>query len=322
MRPVSFATYNPYVLRDAANPRVRRRTIAGAGLLYEPPGPSQPRHLPAVVVMEGLGGLKACREPAYGERLARQGYVALVVDSFGPRGLADAGHNRRAVRVTESMMLADAHAALRFLADHPRVDPRRIAVMGFSYGGMISVAAAYRQIRELFADEGLSFAAHASYYGCSVPRFDDSATTGAPVLMLLGELDENVSVRRARDIAGDLRAGGSEVTVRVYPETFHQWDGDDVERRHVGLNLGNLRFRVTEDNRVVDERTGLVMRGPLSRRLMIGLGVSRLGYDIQASARAKGWSDEDLHRFLTLSIGEPEILTRNGCERRSGSMVR
>ncbi|MGQ9370262.1 dienelactone hydrolase family protein [Azospirillum sp. ST 5-10] len=320
MRRVTFPTFNPYVLRDAADPRVRRRRrTEGAGLLFEPAGPGEARSLPAVVVLEGVGGPKECRGIAYGEQLARWGYVAFVVDSYGPRGFGDAGHHRRAVRVTEAMLLADAHAALAHLAEHPRVNPRRIGVVGFSCGGMIAVLCAYRQIRDLFAGaDGPSFAAHASYYGWSVARFDRPETTGAPVLLLLGELDENVSIRRSRDIADDLRGGGSEVTVRVYPETFHQWDGDDLKRRHVGLSLVNLRFRVGDDHRVVDERSGLVMRGPLSRRVMIGLGVSRLGYDIQHSARAKAWSDEDLHRFLALGIGEPERLSRRGD--RSGGL--
>src|SRR5690606_39270740 len=112
----------------------------------------------------------------------------------------DAIHTWRALAVTEAQMLADAFAALHFLASHPRVDPQRIGIVGFSYGGMTSVLSAYVQLQELFSsamgDRALPFAAHASYYGCSVPRLDDPRTTGKPAMILLGEKDRNVSVER------------------------------------------------------------------------------------------------------------------------------
>lgn len=312
MRRVTFPTTSPHALLDVLRPRVRRRVVDGVGYLYEPPGPTAPNRLPGVVVLQDLGGLKAGRELAYGEQLARRGHVALVVDSVGPRGAEPLHPARRPVAVTEAMMLADAFAALRFLAEHPRVDPRRVAVMGFAFGGMVGVLAAYRQIHELFVMDDLRFAAHVSFYGWSAPRLAQPETTGAPVLMLLGELDESVSVRRSRDIAADLRRGGSAVTVKVYPETFHGWDGDKADHRHATPGFGRLRLTVTEDQRILHAPTRIEMRGPLTRRLILALSACRMGYGIQRNPQAKASSDADLARFLADGIGEPEILARPG----------
>ena len=83
MRRVTFPTFSPCVLRDAANPRVRRRTIEGAGVLYEPAGPSQPGRLPAVVVMVGLAAdgtlvnyqkLVANETPGLGTKMDSDGF--------------------------------------------------------------------------------------------------------------------------------------------------------------------------------------------------------------------------------------------------------
>lgn len=157
--------------------------------------------------MEGLGGLKESREIRYGRMLADRGYVVLVVDSFGARRLARTIETWRALRVTAAMMLADAFSGLRFLKQDLAVDLAAISIIGFSYGGMVSVLAAYEQIRSLFARSFAErFAGHVTYYGCSVPRLEDSTAAGGPVLMLMAERDRNVSLIRTEQIALDLRA--------------------------------------------------------------------------------------------------------------------
>jgi dienelactone hydrolase len=96
--------------------------------------------------MEDLGGLKESREIRYGRMLADRGYVVLVVDSFSARRLARTIETWRALRVTTAMMLTDAFC-LRFLKQDLAVDPAAISIIGFSYGGMVSVLVAYEQIR-------------------------------------------------------------------------------------------------------------------------------------------------------------------------------
>lgn len=312
MRPVTFPSFSPCVLTDVLRPRMRRRAFDGLGYLFEPFGPGATHVLPAVVVVPDLDGPKPGHEFAYGEHLARRGYVALVLDSFARRGCRDRGPAQRLTRVTEVTMLADAFAGLRLVAAHPRVDPARVAALGFGIGGMVAVMAAYRQVRDLFVLDSLRFAAHVSYYGCPAPRFDRSETTGAPVLLLLGEVDEAVSIRRTREIAGDLRRGGSPAAVRVYPETAHAWDTEEGEAFRPGLGLAQFRLRVTEDHRMIAPWTGIELRGPLSRRVALWMARTRAPCLLQASAQAKAWSDDDLARFLADTVGEPAALIRAG----------
>jgi len=309
---VNFPSFSPYVLTDVLKPRARRRTLDGLGYLFEPFGPSATNILPAVVVLPDLDGPKPGHEFAYGEQLARRGYVALVIDSFARRGGRDRSPAQRLMRVTEAAMLADAFAGLRLLTEHPRVDPARVAAVGFGMGGMVAVMAAYRQLRDLYVLDGLQFAAHVSYYGCPAPRFDRSETTGAPVLLLAGEEDEAVSIRRTREIAGDLRRGGSAATVRVYAEAALAWDAEEGEALRPDLGLAQLRLRVTEDHRMVDPWSGIELRGPLSRRIALWMALGRAPYLVQKSAQAKAWSDDDLWHFLAATVGEPAALIRAG----------
>ncbi len=294
--PVRFPTSSPFTVARMADSSQRPPRVEGRGLLFEP-GSGQGLR-PAVVVMEGLGGLKPSREIGYGHKLARAGFVTLVVDTFGARGAGRLPDNLRALAVTEAMFLADAYGALRFLRGHPQVNPDAVSVMGFSYGGMVSVLAAYEQMARLFSPAGDRFAAHVSFYGSSVPRLEQPVTTGAPVLIMLGELDRNVCIPRTEAIAGDLRRGGSEVRLRVFPGAYHQWNGNDAALRKVTFGIGTCKVRVDGCGAMIDERTGLTVRGPLSRTLSILLGADWRGYHIQRDDETTRRSDTVMVDFL------------------------
>lgn len=321
---VTFPTFTPFTLKDVPADPAARDDMQGRATLYRPreADPANAPKRPAVIVSQGLGGLKTAREHAYGERLASHGYVGLVIDSFAVRNLDYDSHSKRALAVTESTMLADTFACLRLLAHHPAVDPACIGIVGFSYGGMISVLCAYEQINRTFLDgtpdEDLRFAAHVSFYGSSVPRLEDTTATGAPVLVLLGEKDRNVSIPRTREIIADLKRGGAPVEEVMLRNTYHQWDSDDATPRFVRWAIDGVRMRVERDNTIRDEITRLPVTGPKSRSVAIAAGTSPRGYTIKMDAaatqkaldamfshfdRAFGWTAEDGSRTSVPAAG-------------------
>lgn len=264
--PVSFPSWNPWLPRHMADPAIRERRMDVRGCLFHP-GPELARPLPAAVVVQGLGGPKPKREIAYGEFLARHGIMALATDSFTSRGL---GKNQicRALRVSTAMLMADAFAALDHLSRRPDVARDHIVVMGFSFGGMISLLTAYWRMRELYLPDGPDFAAHVSYYGSSIPRLEDPTTTGAPVLIMLGGRDGNVSIPRTEQIAQDLRRGGSPVRLEIF-DAYHQWDGPYEKPFRMGFHLRNCRVRIGNDGSIRDEKTGRRIEGYWSQLLFL-----------------------------------------------------
>lgn len=295
---IRFNGTSPFLLRDVGGRAPQASVVAD---LYTPA--TTPPPWPGVVVCEGLGGVKVARERRYGRFLAGHGYAALVLDSFATRGYGNSLHPVRAVRVTETMMLADAFEGLRLLADRDDVDEKRIGIIGFSYGGMITLLAAYEQLAALFAPDGPRFCAHVSYYGPTVPRLEDYRTTGAPVAILNGDKDANVNETRLGLIAGDLENGGSPVENVLYEGIYHQWDSDDIELRFDRFNLKGLGTRVTPDNTILDERTGHTVRGFLSRTAMIARSVSLKGFHLKRDEETLQHSDALLLR--TLKSGWP-----------------
>lgn len=294
---IAFPTTSPFVLRDAADTPA---TIEGRGRLFPPRGGGRA----GVVILPGLGGIVEAREPRYGALLAAHGYAALACDSFGARGAGSASLVRRALTVTEAMLAADACAAHRHLVDHAGVDPGRVAVLGFSYGGLSAVLLAYEQVARLFMPPGgPRFAAHVSCYGCSVARLLEPATTGAPVRIAVGDRDGNVDLDHVRAIAGDLARGGSAVELDVLPGIRHQWDSEHARPTRVRPSPHRLRLEIDPENHVRDTRTGLRLRGPVSRGAVIAAHADWRGYDLLRDEAALAHTDAALLAFLDRALG-------------------
>ena len=296
---VRFPSSSPFSLADVGRgPELDPPTTA-VGTLFMPTNAAPAQPVPAVVFLHGASGVSSARELAYARRFAELGLAALVVDAFAARRDRATGFMERLLEITESMVLADAYGALRYLASMPQVDAKRVAVIGFSYGGMAATYAAYAQVAQGFAPEGLRFAAHIAFYAPCVARFADSRATGAPVLMLMGGQDEIIDRSRCTEIAGDLRAGGAAVETVLYEEAYHQWDAGPLTPWRASANIAPCRFTVEASGLTRDSFTGLAMTGPLSRRAILVLCVDRAGYLIGGNQAIREQSDRVLGAFLS-----------------------
>lgn len=296
---VTFDSHSPFVLAHVGTGPDDDPPHVAQGTLFLPPGASAEAPVPAVVMLHGAGGVLEPRELTYGRQLAQMGVAALAIDVFASRRDFATGFTRRLIYVTESMILADAYSALDWLAEMPQIDADRIALMGFSYGGMTSVFASYEQVATLYAGaEGRRFQGHVGFYGPCIARFEDPTTTGAPVLMLWGSGDDIVDPDRCAEIADDLRAGGSVVRQVIYPDALHQWDGGSVGAWSAGRNLADCRLRVSETNTIRDRRTLIPMTGPRTRMAILGLCVDDAGYLIGRDDAVRARSNREVARFL------------------------
>src|SRR5499427_3429240 len=155
-----------------ARPDAGLSAIAGGTAVSGPP-------YAAVVVLHGCGGISS-HSIAIADQLGSWGYVALTVDSLGPRGIAS-----RCGGGWAPEQAFDAYAALRYLSQLNFVDPARVAVLGQSMGGAAALYAVDRDLVAQYFEERFR-AAIAYYPNCGVP----AASMTAPTLVLIGEADE------------------------------------------------------------------------------------------------------------------------------------
>jgi len=180
------------------------------GYVFEPAGNG--RHA-AVVMLHGRAGPYSSlakgvydaetlskRHKEWGEFWRERGYVALLVDSFGPRGFPEGfqrgSYTDRPAEVSEQTVRPlDAYGALRYLRTRRDVIADRIGVQGWSNGGMtVLVTASDRApgIERPTPETGFR-AALAEYPGCGMDAIKGAYQAYTPLLMMLAGADEEVS---------------------------------------------------------------------------------------------------------------------------------
>src|SRR5450432_901239 len=111
--------------------------------------------IPAVVLIHGSGGVGA-NVDGWAQELNSLGVAALILDAFTGRGITQTITDQS--QLGSLTLIYDAYRALDLLAHHPRVDPDRIAVMGFSKGGFAAMYASMKRFQKLWGTPGLEFA--------------------------------------------------------------------------------------------------------------------------------------------------------------------
>ena len=188
--------------------------------LYKPSGKGP---FPAVIVMHAGGGTGP-GDHNYARSLAAQGYVAMVVDTYGTRGIRSTwqiGFKRAAF-----FQLSDAYGAFSYLATLPDVDEQRIGILGFSRGGHTVLNALTPEesmpsyLKAMLKRPGRFRAGVAYYPDC----LEYGAVFEAPLLILIGNRDREVNVALCERIVENARAKGADATIKVYPGARHVFD--------------------------------------------------------------------------------------------------
>ena len=221
------------------------------GYLFAPSGGARAKS-PAIVMMHGRAGAYSTaahgrydattlskRHAFWGRYWAAQGYVALLVDGFGPRGYPGGfpahSHDTRPDAVNEvTVRPLDAYGALKYLRARPDIDGSRIALQGWSNGGSAALAT---MSDEILASSGLApntgfRGAVALYPACGLyDRFADGYRPYAPVRVFSGDADEEVSAAHCARLVRAAKATGGDIEIQIYPGATHSFDDPGAKRQ-------------------------------------------------------------------------------------------
>lgn len=200
--------------------------LSTLGYLFLPHGASAEDPVAAMIVLPGSGGLKLGRQMLHANNLVEHGYAALVIDYYASRSVDDDSvpYGIMVSNVTDFDVVTDAYAGLKALNRHPAIDPKRIGVMGFSYGGIATRHAMDQRLKDILAPDAPAFATHVDYYGPCFQNIGTQKTTGAPLMSLRGAHDLSNDLVQCTIREEELRAAGSEVRSKIYATAGHSWD--------------------------------------------------------------------------------------------------
>lgn len=221
------------------------------GYLFKPAGAGP--HA-AVVMLHGRAGPYSSLKPGvadatnltarhrlWGEFWAARGYLALHVDSFGPRGYPRGfpkhSYSGRPPEVNEqSVRPLDAYGALDYLRTRKDVIADRIGLHGWSNGGMTLLAAIAPNPPRVAPDKAdrVRLAAPtpqsefragvAQYPGCRIQRDQADYKPYAPLLMLVASDDDEVSPQVCAALAEQIKVRGADIEFFMYPGAHHSYD--------------------------------------------------------------------------------------------------
>ncbi len=231
----------------------REVKLPGPGILkgaklYAPQGAGP---FAAIVISHTCAGLQQ-HAFEWAQRFLSAGYIVLVVDHLGPRGLT--GNCPPNNRVSVTQYAQDDVMAMKHLRALPFVDGKRIVQVGFAYGAMAGLRLASEKFRATYVGNE-RFAAVVSFYPwCNQHsgqgyqdhqwNFNDDTTT--PLLVLLGAKDDS-SPRSCIEQATQNAAMGMPVEYREFPERTHAFDhslwGDQPVAVQYGYRTVTYRYK-------------------------------------------------------------------------------
>lgn len=246
------------------------------GYVFAPTGPANGARA-AVVMMHGRAGAYSTlangvfdastlskRHVAWGRLWANHGYVAVLVDGFGPRGYPQGfprgSYETRPAELNEvTVRPLDAYGALAYLRTRRDVSPERVGLLGWSNGGSATLAAMAADAPALQDGRVASEfrAALAFYPACGLKnQFVDGYRPYAPVRVFMGEADEEVSPRRCADFVERSQAERGDIRIRLYPGATHSFDDPGRKRQRVEANADATDDAVSRSVRFFGARLG------------------------------------------------------------------
>ena len=199
---------------------------------------------PVIIGLHGCGGPLDANDKLspflarYAAYFNAEGYDFLVPDSFTPRGEKSiCGTPNAQRRITELDRREDVFAAMSWLATQPDVDTKRVAVVGWSHGAQTVLTVMNASDSFVATQPRHPVAAVAFYPGCFSLARGGSYKLEAPMLMMVGELDNWTLAKNCVAFHERMRlTSGPAFDLVVYPGSYHSFDSLSkvTERSGVG----------------------------------------------------------------------------------------
>jgi dienelactone hydrolase len=192
-------------------------TIAGVLRVAQGTG-----RLPLVIFVAGSGGF-APNTDVWDRQFEEMGISTFAMDSFAGRGIVSTIVDQS--QLGRLNMVLDVYRSLAVLAAHPRVDPNRIAVMGWSRGAQAALYSSVKRFQKMWNPGGIDPAAYIPLYPpCNMTFVGDTDISDHPIMMFHGISDDWVPMSPCAGYLERLQQSSKNVKLISFPDTWHAFD--------------------------------------------------------------------------------------------------
>jgi dienelactone hydrolase len=197
-------------------------TIAGVLRVAQGSG-----RLPLAILVAGSSGFGPVAD-VWDRQFEKMGVSTFAMDSFAGRGIVSTVVDQS--QLGRLNMVLDVFRSLAMLAAHPRIDPTRIAVMGWSRGGQAALYSSVKRFQRMWNPSGIEPAAYLPLYPeCNMSFIDDAEVSDWPINIFHGISDDWVPIARCQEYFSRLQQNSKHnVKFIAFPETAHAYDYPDL----------------------------------------------------------------------------------------------
>ena len=198
-----------------SNKKPKKITIDGK--LYLPDN-CENEKLPAVIIQHGSGDPQSNFYADTAKALNSKGIIALVPDSFAKRGISATGKNQG--QLSKATRVYDTFSAFRFLRTLNCVDPNRVGVTGYSFGGIVSIDSVESKLASKLGD-GFVYKASLPVYPSCQNTFKNTESTKTKVHILAASLDDYTPVSYCVDSVKLKKTKGWDIDITILDGAHH-----------------------------------------------------------------------------------------------------
>ena len=291
---VHFESANPFSLSDVILHLEELETQTVYGQLSLPVDSLNPQKKHPLII--GVAGSLGWRQhhKDYMKMYQEQGFATFELNSFKSRGITSTVGSQD--QVTIAGIILDAYRALEKLAQHPNIDPKKVAITGWSLGGGVSLFSAWLPLKNAITTKH-AFAAHLAFYPPCFINPQNLEFSQAPIHILIGEEDNWTPASPCNDLVQTL-AGKANIDITVYPQAHHGIDSElPVVRNESAYSFKDCLFDLTAEGDILMNYLQLPMSSPLMQKLGFLFCVER-GVNIGGNPAARAKSFPFAARFM------------------------
>ncbi len=198
---------------------------------------SRPGPRPAVLISHAWGGLDEFVQRK-ARRLAWAGYAAFALDNYG-KGKRGSNPETSAALMApfmkdRALLARRLQAGLSAAQALPLVDARRVAIIGFCFGGLCALD---------LARSGADIRGAVSFHGMLKPNGLAAARIHARILMLHGYDDPLAPPEEVLAIAREFTTSGADWQLHAYGHTVHAFTNPRADDRAGGMQYDEAADR-------------------------------------------------------------------------------